>query len=131
MRGVGRDINCNTALTKVFSGRCPMNGDASVASWTQGGLGMGLPTKAATGKYTIALKDPPGGVYLGADVVPTTTFANLANAIECRVCEWNATTNTLTFATCTTGSNTAAAPPAAAAGYEFLIQIYFSQSENK
>lgn len=129
MRGVGRDINCNTALTKVFFGRFPANGNAAPAAWTQGGQGMAVPTYPATGKFSIVLKDPPGGVLVSWHVQFRTDA--IANAMHCFGGTWSSTTNTFTFFTSVAATpQTAADPPAAATDREYTVQLVFSQSEN-
>lgn len=119
----------NVSKLRTLWGRFPMNGGASPAAWTQGGRGMGVPTRTGAGAFSVVLTDAPGGVLVGWDL--NCRADAIGNEMNIYGGTWNSATNTFTFTTATLAAPTVAAdPPAAAADREFCIQLYFSQNEN-
>lgn len=129
MRALRETLGANTALTKLYFGRFPTNGAAAPAAWTAGGKGMAVPTYPATGKFSIVLTDPPGGVLVGWFV--QNRAATIADAMHCYGGTWDSTTNTFSFWTAVAATpQTAAAPPSATTDDEYSVILVFCQSEN-
>ena len=134
MRSLRPDLGNNVGLLSSFWGKCGVNEAASPTGWTQGGKGMGVPVRTGAGVLTITFKDPPPGALQSvfADM-ETDALANAMN-VDFSWSEDVASpphTYVLTLFWAARGTpGTAADPPAAAAGRQFVVGVEFSDPAN-